>query len=1229
MKIVSIKFLNLNSLKGEHEIRFDRPPFTESGLFAITGPTGAGKTTILDAITLALYGKVHRHDNQEDPSEIMTRHTAESYAEVEFEVKGNLYRSKWSNYRARKKATGKLQGVRRELSNAITNEIIESTVIRYDSKIIEVCGLDYNQFLRSVILSQGDFTRFLRAKENERSELLEKITDTEIYSQISVFIYDKTKDEKSKLDDLRSRLNNVSLLSEEQLEVYTTSLIEKTESVNKKKQERKNLDNQLQWLQNLAKLRERKQGLQNNFETFTAAYQAKQPLFSKLALHQQALKHQPLLTETETAERLVAETEAKLSEIASRLPGMEQVVTVLSSEVDEAGEARKAAEVLLNEISPVIAEAEKKDVLIGIKHNQYKKEQGQYETAFAELEKTKTVLVQKTSDADKLKAKIEQLDTWLLNHKEEADLEEQIPIFASYLERLDELNKRIGILQEEKATNERSEILEKEKLLALTGNAAKNREHIETAKQQLKQYNEQLLREMAGKSLEDWEEASGNLPSLINNYEQQLAIAEEIKQTIENITGFSLQVKTTGAQIILETGSLSNLNKEHQSSEEHLSTLEKNVELQMLIQKYEADRKLLQPEQECPLCGSTHHPFAEINYTHERSEAEQKQDAEKLKLSAIRREIKTKELLIGRLEHDLANAQKQHQAITSRQSDLLQTFETNNQKLPQPIAKEDLAVIKAIIATKKKEQEALKDRIQVIRTIGRKVKESEAGITELNETVLKADGEIKLTETRIENIGASITRIRAKLEDESLNETGLTGKVVQLLSPFKISFNYTGSKIVLRELKDRSAQFLQKQKDAQVEQNNLRQLESDIKHAYDSIEEKQGRLKQLEIQLSDTHSEHARLTEERFGMFGEKDTASERKRLENNVRDTRSAFERLGTALHEKKQALEIAKSKQATLLGDHEKCKRNYERLVSDLNQQLSANDIESVEALKEKFLSVKEAGQIEQELKQSEKLKTELEQSLRETEAQLHHETAKELTIEPAETVENRISETESEIATLNQEIGSINQVLNDDKQRKKQYSEIADSIELQQKEHQRWHNLDRLIGSADGKKFSRFAQGLTLARLTGLANRHLLRLSDRYQILKSPEKDLELQIIDRYQADVVRPMSTLSGGESFLVSLALALGLSDLASRKVQINSLFIDEGFGTLDADTLDIAISALENLQANGKSIGIISHVEALKDRIGTQIQVSKQPGGASKIRIVSYNNEYVKNDNSN
>ncbi len=158
--------------------------------------------------------------------------------------------------------------------------------------------------------------------------------------------------------------------------------------------------------------------------------------------------------------------------------------------------------------------------------------------------------------------------------------------------------------------------------------------------------------------------------------------------------------------------------------------------------------------------------------------------------------------------------------------------------------------------------------------------------------------------------------------------------------------------------------------------------------------------------------------------------------------------------------------------------------------------------------------------------------------------------------------------------------------------------------------------LIGSSDGKKFRIFAQGLTLQKLVQLANMHLANLSGRYVIRKRPGDELELDILDTYQADNVRSMHTLSGGESFLVSLALALGLSDLAGRNANIRSLFIDEGFGTLDDQALDLAITTLENLQARGKTIGIISHVKELKERIVTQVRVVKKGGGMSVVEVV-------------
>ena len=183
--------------------------------------------------------------------------------------------------------------------------------------------------------------------------------------------------------------------------------------------------------------------------------------------------------------------------------------------------------------------------------------------------------------------------------------------------------------------------------------------------------------------------------------------------------------------------------------------------------------------------------------------------------------------------------------------------------------------------------------------------------------------------------------------------------------------------------------------------------------------------------------------------------------------------------------------------------------------------------------------------------------------------------------------------------------------------QHKALSKSLKQQEKEYARWHALNELIGSADGKKFRTFAQMLTLRRLVSLANQHLLRFNPRYLLYARPEsEELELDIVDTYQADRRRSVFTLSGGESFLASLALALGLSDMVGRRAQIRSLFIDEGFGSLDANALDQALSALEQLQSSGKMIGLISHVRALRERIPVQVVLRKLGGGVSDLEIV-------------
>jgi len=225
--------------------------------------------------------------------------------------------------------------------------------------------------------------------------------------------------------------------------------------------------------------------------------------------------------------------------------------------------------------------------------------------------------------------------------------------------------------------------------------------------------------------------------------------------------------------------------------------------------------------------------------------------------------------------------------------------------------------------------------------------------------------------------------------------------------------------------------------------------------------------------------------------------------------------------------------------------------------------------------------------------------------------------LNVEALIELEAKAKRLNDDFAAKRTEVGSLEQqVKNDDDARKRREAGGAE-MQAAEAEALRWGRLKELIGSADGAKFSRFAQSLTLRQLIGLANEHLKVLAERYRLMAAEGDDLDLRIVDLYQANVDRPMESLSGGESFLASLALALGLSELASRHHPIDSLFIDEGFGTLDTETLEVALSALENLRSRGKTIGLISHVDLLKERLTTQVRVLRGAGGTSRIEVVA------------
>jgi exonuclease SbcC len=286
-----------------------------------------------------------------------------------------------------------------------------------------------------------------------------------------------------------------------------------------------------------------------------------------------------------------------------------------------------------------------------------------------------------------------------------------------------------------------------------------------------------------------------------------------------------------------------------------------------------------------------------------------------------------------------------------------------------------------------------------------------------------------------------------------------------------------------------------------------------------------------------------------------------------------------------------------------------------SALLTSLRALGFESISLARQALLSADAVQQLEALLKQRSTQLAEAQKIFEDRQQRWLFNTEQVSALAPLEQLQEARDSLDAAYGQTQRQIGIFQEQQRQYALLKQQATDKQLAIRLQSEVCRRWSMLDDLIGSADGKKFRTFAQGLSLQKLVELANRHLQQLNGRYLLARQADKELALEVIDLYMANYRRPTYTLSGGETFLVSLALALGLSDLAGQRQQIQSLFIDEGFGSLDDDSLETALATLDSLQATGKTIGIISHVRFVKERIGTQVRVEKLRNGLSTVVV--------------
>ncbi|MGN6533849.1 MAG: AAA family ATPase [Ginsengibacter sp.] len=1206
----------MNSLKGEHTIRFDEAPFIESGLFAITGPTGAGKTTILDAITVALYGRVHRHDKNAEES--MTRFTSESFSEVEFEVSNKIYKARWSQRRSRGKAEGNLQAVKMEVCEMPGGKILASQrITEVQQKIIEICGLDYNQFLRSVMLAQGDFTQFLKARDNDRSELLEKITDTGIYSDISSYVYRRTSNEEQKLKELKNRMNDVQLLSEAtKQEIQTGITVLESEEQEFKKQKLQ-AEKKTEWIRKIKTLEEKKFDFENQLQQLKISEEKNKTEFERLQCHQRAMVHKPALAEIRMLEKNRIELQNEISKITEQLPDLQKVLNELSEENIKSIRDHKNAEEELSASHPLFEEVTRKDAELKLLKEQLNKSKINLEEATLNLYKTKEELQAKKQSFENCIDKIKKISEWKEQNITDETLEKELPEFLQLKNALIESENSVTRLNKELEENNHTAEIQK-KNLQLLQSRQENLEKTEASKQTNKQELDlEKGRELGGKSLEELEINHGNYPVTIGLLKEQKRLAEEYQRNQDR--SLCIQNKLLETEKILVKGKeeIQFLTTEKEAAENHLRDLQELVELQIRIQKYDADREQLKPEEPCPLCGSLDHPY-HLDNNYKITNAESNRNKQEKKVTELTIKWNEKNNEINRSENVKEGLQKEVKQIQGNISEVKDHFDKNAKSVAETIAITDIDILVDSLNQYQETVHLVQDKISKVKALQKQVAEIEEFINRNKQEQLKNASKISLAEAQLNSLNDTKERLVQSIHEVSEKRDACIDKASDFLSKYGKSFEIDNLEKTESELINRAETFQRCLKEEQKQNITYAALQKDYQNFIAKEKDAFEIEKLCKENFEKEESIYNRKIKERQEIFGDKDPSAERSRMNAKIVQLYNVKEKTAEILKSKE---EIVKELQVKLNENRKSLQKNLEenKALSDaLISKLKTSGTNSIEELQTHILADEVAAGIE--LLQQ-KIASDLETAgrlLKNTTEEYNKETEKRMTTETEEAIVRVCDELEQKIKELNQRIGEQKTILKNDAEAAIKYDSIASQIVKQQKEFNRWNQLCSLIGSADGKKFSRFAQGLTLARLTELANLHLQKLSDRYQIIKSGEKDLELQIVDHYQADVARPMATLSGGESFLVSLSLALGLSELAGRKVQIRSLFIDEGFGTLDSDTLDIAISALENLQARGKMIGIISHVEALKDRIGVQIEVSKQAGGYSKIRLKSY-----------
>lgn len=1201
MKILSVLIENLNSLQGKWYIDFTTQAFVDNGLFAITGPTGAGKSTILDAICIALYHETPRLSNlSKTNAEVMNKDKGYCSAEVRFEVQGKIYLAKWSIRRSRNQANGKLQAPTGTLTCETSQTDIATKLSDKVPAVVALTKLNFKRFTKSMMLSQGEFSAFLNAGDNDRSELLEQLTGTEIYSDISKRVFEEHKILKQQLALLQTSQSAKNILTESEINQLTAEITLAQAQVAVDQKQLDTLREHQYWWHQHTQLSNALLAAQTDVAEAESFQLEHQTNLAQLQLARPAHKIKPVYQRYVDLQKRCEQLQLSLAEQQEQIPTLTVESAAADSDFTQANNEHCKQIKLQKELNQLIDEH-----IIPLDN-----------TISGQQEQARNL----TSNSAQIQAKIEQLESALTNDNSAlAAYQTQSQTITDYLSSHhadSQLTANIGIWK-----------IEYQRLLTLTHSYSTDTSSFTTAvasvididesvKDQIDyvaKINAEMTRSVANLSQIATAGAVGNPPSpfisavlkeantpntitqatiaacarfyqtqikpeqaLLRLYDQ-LVVTQNTHQSLAQASA-TLQVRLTEQQAQLPA-----LTKQAQSDQTMYELAKNNLSMQQQLARFSEQ---LEEHQTCPLCASAEFgDYKALHAHHNQQEA------------------------AGILTQQLTQYQEAHQASTAALNQLTQAIKTQE----------------SLFNSKCEEQALYLEQCTKLATQCR-TQASELDISWVSQSpsMLPEDVPMQLhTRDKLRETLAELEQYVVILNQyQALTElaTQITQQQERLLSEINAA-GFTAITTINREgkfeqwlsQKDADLTLWQDNQAKQIEINKqISEISQRISFNTKSNEEAHANLKQIEKESNELEQSLTANITQRTTLFADTDPKQARLEAQAQVEQCATNSTTLQTKKHQLSQTL-------ATL---NTRIAKDIESLDQE-NIHLSAAQTQFTEVLASSVFSseaeFRQACINDEALERLSNLEITVNTKLSETASvlkQAHTNKEQHLALEkaeyyltvPTDAVSEQLTHQQTQLETYTTKHAQLKGRYEHNEKLERDVSHIKLQIVALQEHITTYDYLAELIGSSDGKKFRKFAQGLTLDNLIYLTNLQLADLDGRYELKRKDNQSLDMVVVDRWQGDTERDTRTLSGGESFLVSLALALGLSELVSQEISIDSLFLDEGFGTLDSDTLDTALDVLDTLNAKGKMIGVISHVEAMKQRIPLQIKITKQSG---------------------